>query len=349
MALAPQQQQQEQERSGGASGPAGDAAMSLCALPDCWLHQLVCAHLTLASRMALRATCSQLLEACSAAAVPGGAAAAAVDAAQHAAGASEARPPQQLVLRLSSRQPSLAHLHALGLLRHVVVLDTASAKRGVLSLGAGLHDIVAAAAGAGAAAPPPPPLLPALRRVRLSSSQAGLAELLARGAPRVSAATLTICSATPAALAHLGGLPHLTRLELRLAHPGWAKAVQQGQLASLGGRLRHLAIRGRPLDEAAKYGCGAISAELWAAAITPLTALTHLSVNTWVRGAAGTGALPRARARAGGRASVCVHVCVCVTLRVTVCVCTRPCVCVCGRVCLCVCAAPCDSQPHGVS
>ena len=46
------------------------------------------------------------------------------------------RPCQtKLVLKLSRRQPSLAQLHGLGLLQQVVVLDTAAAKRGVLSVG----------------------------------------------------------------------------------------------------------------------------------------------------------------------------------------------------------------------
>lgn len=54
------------------------------------------------------------------------------------------RPTQtQLVLKLARRQPNLVQLHELCLLKQVVVLDTAAAKRGVLSIGVSTADHLA--------------------------------------------------------------------------------------------------------------------------------------------------------------------------------------------------------------
>jgi hypothetical protein len=152
------------------------------AMPDCWLTQMCSAHLKAASRLSLRATCRHLLHICSSWEQAG---AVAGRSQQHSPAA-----PSRLVLRLDRRQPSIAVLHGLGLLQHVVVLDTSAAKRGVLSIG-----------------PMSPPgcagALPALRRAAINSSQSSLAELLATAAPRLSELQLSVCSSTPAVLRHV--------------------------------------------------------------------------------------------------------------------------------------------------
>lgn len=104
---------------------------SLAALPDSW-HSGLVAHLSAASRLALRATCQHFLHICNMQLVPEQ-----QQQQQQAAGMdgsngpnSTATPAQQeqlqdepcraqLVLTLARRQPSLWRLHGLGLLKQV--------------------------------------------------------------------------------------------------------------------------------------------------------------------------------------------------------------------------------------
>jgi hypothetical protein len=124
--------------------------LCLADLPHSWCQQLLCC-LSAASRLALRATCKHFLHICDtpidtnsvqqAPQLPSPQDSSRDQAAeqqqrQHGSQLALTRPCQsQLVLKLTRRQPTLAHLHQLGLLQQLVVLDTAGASRGVLRVG----------------------------------------------------------------------------------------------------------------------------------------------------------------------------------------------------------------------
>ncbi|WIA41468.1 hypothetical protein OEZ86_005045 [Tetradesmus obliquus] len=177
-----------------------------------------------------------------------------------------------LQLRLCSRIPSIHSIHAVNMLAHVSVLDTAAASRGAVSVGWPGSVQQAAAA------------LPALRTAHLNSSQASLVELLLHAAPQLSRIELAVTGVTPTVVRLLAQLPALASLELQLAHLGWQKAC-----AGLGGisQLTQLSIVGRPMDEAARHGEGCVSAGFWAGCIAPLGQLRSLSVNPWIKAVPG--------------------------------------------------------------
>jgi hypothetical protein len=160
------------------------------------------------------------------------------------------------------------------MLAHVSVLDTAAASRGAVSVG-WPGSVQQACA-----------VLPALRTARLNSSQASLVELLLHAAPKLSRIELSVTGVTPTVVRLLARLPALASLDLQLAHPGWAKAC-----AGLGAlsQLQQLSIAGRPMDEAARHGEGCVSCSFWESCIVPLSQLSSLSVNPWIK------ALPGAR------------------------------------------------------
>jgi hypothetical protein len=105
---------------------------SLAALPDSWHSNLV-AHLSPASRLALRATCQHFLHICDMQLVPeqqqqllqtagtGPNSTAASGQQKHQQQQQDASCRAQLVLALARRQPSLWRLHGLGLLKQVCV------------------------------------------------------------------------------------------------------------------------------------------------------------------------------------------------------------------------------------
>lgn len=143
---------------------AAEPLLGLADMPDSWCQLLLC-YLSSASRLALRATCTHLMHICDM--IVDASSVSSYDSCMqqqqqqpmlNAAGPQHRQlqeitsmQPRQmhLVLKLARRQPSLQQLHGLGLLQHIVVLDTAAAKRGVLSVG-----VTEAAALAGAATQP---------------------------------------------------------------------------------------------------------------------------------------------------------------------------------------------------
>lgn len=127
---------------------------SLADLPSSWCQQLL-SHLSSSSRLSLRSTCQHFLHICDMLVDSGSPQHQSVVLSlpsaqphpqrishQHntysrtASSSTRGWHQTQLVLRLARRQPSLVQLHELGLLKQVVVLDTAGANRGVLSIGA---------------------------------------------------------------------------------------------------------------------------------------------------------------------------------------------------------------------
>jgi hypothetical protein len=141
--------------------------------------------------------------------------------------------------------------------------------------------------------------LPALRTAHLNSSQASLVELLLHAAPQLSRIQLAVTGATPTVVRLLARLPALASLDLQLGHAGWMKAC-----AGLGSisQLQQLTIAGRPMDEAARHGEGCISCAFWEACVAPLSQLTSLSVNPWIKAAPGSSESPvgAARCRSAG-------------------------------------------------
>jgi hypothetical protein len=127
-------------------------------------------------------------------------------------------------------------------------------------------------------------VLPALRTAHLNSSQASLVELLLHAAPQLSRIELSVTGVTPTVVRLLARLSALTSLGLQLAHPGWQKAC-----AGLGAisQLQQLTIAGRPMDEAARHGEGCISTSFWEGCVAPLSNLSSLSVNPWIKAAPG--------------------------------------------------------------
>lgn len=134
--------------------------LCLADLPHSWCQQLLCC-LSAASRLALRATCLHFLHICDTPVdansvqhtpqLPSPQDSSRDQAAQqqqrHGSLVAPQRPCQsQLVLKLTRRQPTLAHLHQLSLLQQLVVLDTAGASRGILRVGT---NTAAAMAGKG--------------------------------------------------------------------------------------------------------------------------------------------------------------------------------------------------------
>jgi hypothetical protein len=82
---------------------------------------------------------------------------------------------------------------------------------------------------------------------------------------------------------HPQGVPSLRDLALLLQHNAWARSCAPlGQLT----QLASLAIKGQPLNEAAKHGAGSMAAGLWVQAVCPLVGLTRLEVNPWLKAAA---------------------------------------------------------------
>jgi hypothetical protein len=79
----------------------------------------------------------------------------------------------------------------------------------------------------------------------------------------------------------------LRSLSLLLQHPAWAKACVDLGACS---QLTALSLTGRPLDEAAKHGVGAVSAAFWASCIAPLHSLHSLHLNPWIQCTTETGA-----------------------------------------------------------
>jgi hypothetical protein len=167
------------------------------------------------------------------------------------------------------------------MLGHVSVLDTAAASRGAVSVGWPGSVQQACAA------------LPALRTAHLNSSQASLVELLLHAAPQLSRIKLAVTGATPTVVRLLARLPALASLELQLGHPAWMKAC-----AALGSisQLQQLTIAGRPMCEAARHGEGCVSCAFWEACVAPLSGLTSLSVNPWIKAAPGSSELQVAAA-----------------------------------------------------
>jgi hypothetical protein len=77
-------------------------------------------------------------------------------------------------------------------------------------------------------------------------------------------------------------LQPLRELELLLQHNAWAKGCTAlGALT----QLHQLSIKGRPLDESCKHGCGALSGAFWRECVSPLVGLTRLDCNPWVKAA----------------------------------------------------------------
>ncbi|KAF6250786.1 hypothetical protein COO60DRAFT_739086 [Scenedesmus sp. NREL 46B-D3] len=191
---------------------------SLLGLPGSFLQQLI-SKLSCDSKLALRATCKQCMW-----------------EVEQASGST-------LQLRLCSRIPSIHSIHAVNMLAHVSILDTAAASRGAVSVG--WRGSVQQASAA----------LPSLHTAHLNSSQASLVELLLHAAPQLSRVELSVTSVTPTVVRLLARLPALASLDLKLGHPGWMKAC-----AGLGSisQLQQLTIAGRGIWTAA--GCTCIRA-----------------------------------------------------------------------------------------
>jgi hypothetical protein len=70
---------------------------------------------------------------------------------------------------------------------------------------------------------------------------------------------------------------------LLLQHNAWARSCAPlGQLT----QLASLAIKGQPLNEAAKHGAGSMAGAFWVQAVCPLVNLTRLEANPWLKAAA---------------------------------------------------------------